>query len=436
MTRVAVVGGGIAGLAAAWYLHRDGVDVTVYEADDRLGGKVSTAEFGGRPVELGPDAFLARRPEGTELCRELGLGGELVSPATGKAYLWLQGRLRTLPTGLALGVPTDLPAVVRSGVLSARGVARAAIEPLLPSSGGVGDRSIGALVRRRFGDEVFDRLVDPLVSGINAGRADDLSAEAVTPQLMAAARDSRSLLLGLRAARPADSGAPVFLTVRSGLGAAVDELAARLPDVRTSFPVRSLDDLDADAVIVATPAFAAAQLLRPVAPAAAAELDTIEYASVVLTLLSYPADAVGRPLDGSGFLVPRHEGRMMTACSWASSKWPQWGREGEVLFRVSAGRAGDDGAVLMDDDDLVARLHGELSEAIGLRAAAPTSTHVARWPRSFPQYAVGHLDRVARIESALPPHIAVAGAAYRGVGIPACIASGKAAAERVKNAHA
>lgn len=431
MTRVAVVGGGIAGLAAAWYLHREGVDVTVYEADDRLGGKVSTVDFGGRRVETGPDAFLARRPEATEFCRELGLGDDLVSPANAKAYLWLRRRLRPLPTGLALGVPTDLPAVVRSGVLSARGVARAAIEPLLPSRSCDGDQSIGELVRSGFGDEVFDRLVDPLVSGINAGRADDLSAEAVTPQLAAAARSSRSLLLGLRAARPADSDAPVFLTVRSGLGSLVDRVAAELPDVRTSCPVRSLDELDADAVIIATPAFSAAELLRDIAPAAAEELHAIEYASVVLTLLSHPADGVSRSLDGSGFLVPRPEGRLITACSWASSKWPHWGQEGEVLFRVSAGRAGDDRAIRMADDELVARLHAELSEAVGLRAP-PTASVVARWPRSFPQYAVGHLDRVARIEAALPPHIAVAGAAYRGVGIPACIASGRAAASRVR----
>ena len=430
MTRVAVVGGGIAGLAAAWHLHRDGVDVTVYEADDRLGGKVSTAELGDRHVELGPDAFLARVPDATELCRELGLGDELVSPATGTAYLWLRGRLRPLPSGLALGVPTDLAAVVRSGVLSARGVARAAIEPLLPSANTVGDRSIGELVRGRFGDEVFERLVDPLVSGINAGRADDLSAEAVTPQLMAAARASRSLLLGLRGVRSAESGAPVFLTVRSGLASLVERLAAALPDVRTSCPVRSLDDLEADRVILATPAFVSADLLREGAPAAAEELEAIDHASVVLTLLSYPADAVDRPLDGSGFLVPRHEGRLMTACSWASSKWPHWEQPGEVLFRVSAGRAGDERAIRMGDDELVARLHGELSEAVGLRAS-PTASVVARWPRSFPQYAVGHLDRVARIEAALPPHIAVAGASYRGVGIPACIASGKAAAARV-----
>ena len=429
--KVAVVGGGIAGLAAAWFLHRDGVEVTVYEADDRLGGKVQTGSLDGRPVELAADAFLARVPDAAELCRELGLGDELVSPATGQAYLWLGARLRPLPEGLALGVPTDLAAVARSGVLSVGGLGRAALEPLLPATSVAADRSVGSLVRARFGDEVFERLVDPLISGINAGRADDLSLDAVTPQLAAAARSSRSLLLGLRRARSGDSAGPVFLTVQSGLGRLVDRLVGVLPDVRTSSPVASLADLDADRVVLAVPAFAAADLLSAVAPDAAALLADIEYASVVLTLLSYPADAIGRSLDGSGFLVPRGEGRLMTACSWGSSKWPHWAKPGEVLFRVSAGRAGDDRALQLSDEVLVARLHAELSEAVGLQGE-PLSSVVARWPRSFPQYAVGHLDRVARIEAALPPHIAVAGAALRGVGIPACIASGRAAAARVR----
>ena len=420
--RVAVVGGGIAGLSAAWFLHRDGVDVTVYEAEARLGGKILSAD-----VELGADAFLARVPDAAELCREVGLGDELVSPATGQAFVWQGGRLRALPAGLVLGVPTDIGAAARSGILSPLGLGRAAVEPLLPGGDRSRDQSVGSLVRARFGDEVFERLVDPLISGINAGRADDLSLDAVTPQLAAAARSSRSLLLGLRRARPADSGAPVFLTVRSGLGTLVERLAAALPDVRTSCPVRSLDELDADAFVVAVPAFVAAELVPDVAD----ELRAIEYASVVLTVLSYPASAVRRSLDGSGFLVPRSEGRLMTACSWGSSKWPHWEKPGEVLFRVSAGRSDDDRAMELSDEKLVSRLHAELSEAMGL-SADPISSVVTRWPRSFPQYAVGHLDRIARIEAALPPNIALAGAALRGVGIPACIASGRAAASRVR----
>ena len=424
--RVAVVGGGIAGLAAAWFLHRDGVDVTVYEADDRFGGKIRT----GPGVELAADAFLARVPDAAELCRELGLGDELVSPATGKAYVWVGGKLRALPSGLVLGVPTNPVSLARSGIVSPIGVARAAIEPVIGGRPHVADETIGSLVRSRFGNEVFERLVDPLISGINAGRADDLSVEAVAPQLAVAATVSRSMAVHfLRHGRSSEG--PVFLTVQSGLSTLVEHLAAALPDVRTSCPVRSLEDLDADRFVVATPAFAAAELL----PDAGEQLRAIEYASVVLTVLSYPASAVRHRLDGSGFLVPRGEGRLMTACSFGSSKWAHWSRPGEVLFRVSAGRIDDDRAMELSDDELVARLHAELSEAVGL-SGEPASAIVTRWPRSFPQYAVGHLDRVAELEAALPPNVALAGAAYRGVGIPACIASGRRAAARVRDARA
>jgi oxygen-dependent protoporphyrinogen oxidase len=430
--RIAVVGGGIAGLASAFFLEDAGHEVTLYEADRRLGGKIHTVDLHGRPVELGPDAFLARVPDATELCQALGLGDELIAPATGDARVWIDGHLRPLPEGLVLGVPSDVLAVARSGVLSPRGLARAALEPLLPGRRLDSDRSVADLVASRFGHQVLDRLVDPLVSGINAGDTRRLSVEATTPQLAALARQHRSLLLGARsltrARRPGD---PVFLTVAGGLRRLVDGLVGRLRgDVRTGTPVSSLDDLDADGVVLAVPAPAAAPLVSRRAPAAAEQLAAFEDASVVLTLLAYPAESVGHPLDGSGFLVPRREGRLTTACSWASSKWPHWVRPGEVLLRVSAGRAGDERALDLDDDELVARLHAEVAPALAI-SAPPTWTHVARWPASFPQYPVGHLARVDAIEAALPPNVALAGAAYRGVGIPACIASARRAAERL-----
>jgi oxygen-dependent protoporphyrinogen oxidase len=427
--RVAVVGGGIAGLAAAWFLERRGVEVELHEASDRLGGKILTGDVGGRPVELGPDAFLARVHEGVELVRALGLGDELVAPATGKAYLLLGGRLRALPEGLVLGVPSSVPAVARSGVLSTGGLLRAAAEPLLPGHPLDRDRSVGDVVRARFGREVFERLVDPLVSGINAGRADDLSIDATTPQLSALARGYRSLMVGARASRRRmPSGGPVFLTVRSGLSRLVDTLAKELratPHLGST--VTSLDALDADGVVVATPAYAAAALLGG---EAGQELDGIAHASVALAVFTYPAASVRRRLDGSGFLVPRSEGRLMTACSWGSSKWPHWSRTDRVVLRVSAGRSDDGRAFTVDDATLAATLHGEVADVLDI-SAEPDEVVVTRWPDSFPQYAVGHLDRVARIETALPPHVALAGAALRGVGLPACIASGRLAAERL-----
>ncbi|MEY2565894.1 MAG: protoporphyrinogen/coproporphyrinogen oxidase [Actinomycetota bacterium] len=432
MTKIDVVGGGIAGLAAAWFLERRGFGVEVHEASDRLGGKVATGSVEGRAVELGPDAFLARVHEGVELCRALGLGGELVAPATSQAHLLQGGQLRPLPEGLVLGVPSDVLAVARAGVLSPLGLVRAAAEPFLPGHPLRHDASVGDVVRARFGAEVFERLVDPLVSGINAGRADELSIDATTPQLSALARRDRSLLLGARRSRrTVPAGGPVFLTVKSGLSRLIDALAADLQGkVRCNAPVSSLRDLDGDGVVVATPAVAAAALLGGDAEH---ELGAIPYASVTLTVLTYPEARVRRHLDGSGFLVPRREGRLMTACSWGSSKWPHWGGRDRVILRVSAGRSDDTRAMSFDDDELAERLHAELAEVLGI-SGGPDEVVVSRWPDSFPQYRVGHLDRVARIEAALPPNVAVAGAAYRGVGIPACIASGRAAAERLARA--
>ena len=427
--RVTVVGGGIAGLAAAWEAVQRGAEVTVLEASDRLGGKIRTEPLDGVPVEAGPDAFLARVPAAVQLCEELGLSASLVSPAVGRAMVWSGGRLRPLPEAMLLGVPTGVIDVVRSGLLSPAGMARAALDFVLPASRVDGDESVASLVGRRLGREVVEQLVEPLVGGINAGLADELSANAVVPQIVAAARAHRSIVLGARRQRAAASTGPVFLTPRHGLSVLVDRLADALraggADVRTGAAAESLDDLGGR-VVLAVPAGQAARLLRSRASEAAEELDAIRYASVALTTFTYPVDAVP-PREASGFLVPRRTGRLMTACSFATSKWPHWSLPGRVVLRVSAGRAGDDRALRLDDQTLVARLHEELVELAGVRSE-PVTARVHRWVDGFPQYAVGHLDRVARIERALPEGVAVAGAAYRGLGIPACIQQGRAAA--------
>ena len=439
MTHVAVVGGGITGLAAAWELVRSGARVTLLEASDRLGGRILTADVGGRPVDLGPDAFLSRVPEAMELCHQLGLGGELVSPAAEQALLWVGGRLRPLPAGLVLGAPTSLASVARSGTLSPAGMARAALDLVLPSAGdGSSDRSVGELVTARFGRQVHRRLVDPLIGGIHAGPSELLSVRATAPQLAAAAAMKRSLLLGLRAQRRAAAPAsgPAFHTLRHGLGRLVRRLEEELRragvTVELHAPVESLAAVGADGTVVAVPAGPAARLLGG-SPQAAAELAAIDHASVALAVLVYPAGAFRRPLQGSGFLVPRHEGRLLTACSFASAKWPHWTAPGQVVLRASAGRWGDERAMALTDAELVARLHAELVEALGLREP-PAHHRVARWVDAFPQYRVGHLDRVERIEAALArdlPGVAVAGPALRGVGIPACIAQGRRAARLV-----
>lgn len=451
---VIIIGGGITGLAAAHELaDRPGFRVTVLEADERLGGKVHTEPFGDLDLDTGPDAFLARRPEGLTLCRELGIDGELVGPNHGAARLWSRGRLRRLPDGLMLGVPTDFVAVARSGILSMRGLARAAAEPILPGRALQGDVALGELVRRRLGNEVHERLVDPLVGGINAGDTDRLSIRAVAPQLAELAAGNRSLVIGSRrnrapAPKPGEPVPPVFLTHPAGLGRIVESLDDRLRragvDVRLAASVIALEDLGggrgfsvvthrgpehADGVIVATPAPVLTRLLRPTSPLAADFFESIEHASVALVALSYARGALSEPLEGSGFLVPRGEGFLTTACSWASSKWAhlEAGAPDRVVLRVSAGRAGDERALALDDESLVRQLTSELATLMNL-PTPPLEARVTRWPQAFPQFAPDHLERVRATRAALrdsKPGLALAGAAMGGVGIPACIRSGR-----------
>lgn len=433
--KVAVVGGGIAGLVAAYELTKAGVEVVVHEASDRVGGKLRTEPFAGTMLDAAPDAFLARRPEAVELCEELGLRDELEPPAAGSSYIWSRGALRPVPKGQVLGVPTDFRALRESGVLSRRGVWRASLEPHLPGQPLTDDETVGDLIRRRYGAETAARMVDPLIGGINAGHTDALSVDAVAPQIAAAARRHRSLTTALRSMPPPAPG-PVFFTLPGGMERLVAALVDAIGDtILTGSEVRSLDELDADATILAVPAFVAAPLLEPVAPAPAAELARIQHSSVTLVAFAYPDGAVDRPLDASGFLVPRPERLLMTACSWSSSKWAHLAEPGRFLLRVSAGRIGDERAEQMTDDELVARLRDELQLTMGVRGE-PLEVAVHRWPRAFPQYAPGHLDRMSEVQRVLPPGVALAGALLGGVGIPACIATGRAAAVRARGEHA
>lgn len=436
-----VVGGGITGLATAWYLERKGARVTVIEAGDRAGGKIHTDELAGVAVEAGPDTFLARVPWAVDLCRELGLGDDLIAPATGKAFLWTGGRLAPLPGRQVLGVPTAVRPLLRSGVLTRAGVARAALDVVLPPSRFGPDPSVADVVGRRMGREVVERLVDPLVGGINAGRADRLSLAAAAPQIADGAARHRSLVLGLRRAPPAPSG-PVFLGLAGGLRRLVDTLASAIEDLRLGTPVTAMayaatggyrvslaggGQLEADAVVLTVPSYAAAGLLAPLSPAAATSLAAIRHASVVTATLAYPPSALARPLDGAGMLVPRVDGRLLTACTWSTSKWPALAESGMVMLRASAGRDGDERAMEMDDGEVVGRVGAELAEAMGVRGR-PRDSLVTRWANGFPQYDVGHRARVDSIEAALEadaPGVLVAGSAYRGLGIAACIEQAK-----------
>jgi len=449
-TQVAVVGGGITGLATAHFLRQAGLAVTLVEASDTLGGKIQTGELAGVPVEAGPDTFLARVPWAVDLCRELGLGDDLIAPATGKAWLWSRGRLRPLPERHVLGVPTALAPLLRSGVLSPVGAARAALDLVLPRSHSGPDPSVAAVVGRRMGREVVERLVEPLVGGINAGRADRLSLASTARPVSDGAARHRTLLVGLRRAPSAAQGGPVFLGLVGGLRRLVDRLGEEVDDVRLGTVVTRIGadagryrlactpgpDVEADSVIVTAPSSAAAAMLSTLSPGAARRLAGIRAASVVTATLAYRPSAVGREIEGAGMLVPRVEGRFLTACTWSTNKWPALAAGGLVLLRASTGRDGDTRAMELDDAEVVRRVHAELAEVLDLREE-PVSSLVSRWPQGFPQYDVGHQGRVDAIEAALAadaPGVLVAGASYRGLGIAACVEQARRAASLVIDA--
>jgi oxygen-dependent protoporphyrinogen oxidase len=473
---VAVVGGGIAGLASAWELtggaeaDPDAPRVTVLESARRLGGPLHSVDFADRKLDVGPDGFLGRRPEAAGLCREAGLGDLLRPIGASGASIYVRGRLRGLPAGLLLGVPTRWLPVARSGVLGPAGALRLLRDAVLPRAdrrGPLGDRALGPLVAQRLGRPVVDALVDPLVGGIHAGSVADMSTAALLPQLLAAPRRG-SLMRALRrasptaAASPAEAPPPAFFALEGGMSAMVAGLERRLRErgveIRTSVAVERLDRGDdgrwvlgtrvgphpADGVVLAVPATVAADLLAPHDDNAAALERSVEYGSVAVITLLYDEDGVALP-PGTGFLVPRGtrsplaaaegDSLIVTAGTFLDRKWPHLRREGSVLLRASVGRFGDRRAEELDDAALANRAAAELGAILSL-ASGPKASMVTRWRRAFPQYKVGHLLRVSGIEASVRrlPALAVAGSAYRGVGIPACVASGREAARSVLEA--
>lgn len=444
---VAVVGGGISGLAAALALRRlgpAGLRITVLEGAPVLGGKLRTSQLEGLDVDEGAEAFLVRRPEALRLAESVGLGDCLVGPATLAASVWSRARLHPLPSRTVLGVPTQVRSL--AGVISPRGIARAGLDPVLPRTAPGDDVAVGRYVAARLGREVVDRLVDPLLGGIYAGRAQELSLAMTVPDLMRAVRRYRSLLAAARAGLRPPSAGPVFSTLPGGLSGLVSAVVrASAAEARPGTAVRKLSRtptgwrletgpardpqrLDVDAVILAVAAAPAARLLAPVVPSAAAEVAGLDYASVASITLVYPEPV---PAPGSGLLVPAVEGRLVKAVTFSSAKWPHLAPQvtgGLTVVRASVGRHGETADLQRDDADLVTAAVADLAEMTG--AGRPVASRVTRWGGALPQYPVGHLDRVARIRAAvaLQPGLAVCGAAYDGVGIPACIASGEAAA--------
>jgi protoporphyrinogen/coproporphyrinogen III oxidase len=448
--RIAVIGAGITGLVAARQLAASGAHVTVLEAGDAAGGQLLGASVAGHRVDVGSESVFTAAPGPLELIADIGLTDQLVPARAGTTWIWTERGLRPLPAGFTPAGPSRLGPVLRSRVLSVRGMLRAGLEPFVPAArdddhaecdGAGGDVAVGTYLERRFGREVTDRLVDPLLGGLHAGDVRRLSLRAATPQLAALADQHRSLLLRRR---PAPRTGPTFVTLATGLATLTDRLAAERPDVHVRYRSRvtrverigtggsrvSLDDgttFDVDGVVIATPAHVAAVLLAESSPAAAATLSELRAASVVVAAFAYPKSIAANPViaRGTGILVPSTRTTLLKAATFLSTKWPHHEHDDVFLLRASAGRAGDDRAIELDDRALLERLQVELEEATGIDHA-PIDATVKRWPSTMPQLEVGHHLRLAAISAALSrdlPGVTVAGAPYHGPGLSSCLRS-------------
>lgn len=462
------MGGGIAGLATAFWLQEKAVEAgvpvscTVIEAGRDWGGKIATHRAGELLVEAGPDSFLSQKHWALDLCAKLGLSDQLINTNElgSKAFVYSRGRLRELPEGLVAIVPTRLGPFLRSGLLSWTGVARMALDLVLPGRFSTADESVAAFFRRRLGAEAFERVVEPLMAGIYAGDAEQMSLRATFPQFIEAERRHGSLIRGLLAGRKAVRTTPAprrttFVTLKGGLGELVRALVAkvgtagatlrvgqpvvalRAPSVRSkvwTYEVVLKDGsmVTADAVVLATPAYVTAEFLRPISLAVSKLLEEIPYASTATIALAYRSQDLGPHVRGFGFIVPRVEGRDLLAATWTSLKWPHRAPPSQTLVRCYVGGAGREDLLKADDDTIVRRVREDLRHIAGI-TAEPTYTEVNRWERGMPQYVLGHRNKLDRIQAALSNFqgLYFTGAAYRGVGVPDCIRDGMETADLV-----
>ena len=443
---VAVVGAGISGLAAAYELQRRGVRVRVLEASDRLGGVIRSDRFDGWVIDAGPDSLLVQKPAAVALCRELGLGDRLISTLTPRtAYILRNDRLHALPEGSFLGFPLRLGALANSSLFSLGGKLRMACEVLIPRTEDDEDESIASFVRRRFGQEAVNYLAEPLLAGIHAGDVDRLSVRALFPRLVDAERQSGSIIRAFRALRmkPAPQGA--FVSLPGGVAELADALIAtfkpgtlvtgtRVTDLRraAAFLIEtSAGTVEARAVILAVPAYAAGGMLRGIHTGLAALCEDVPYASTATVAFGYRSDQIDHPMRGSGFVVPRVERSPLLAATWVSSKWPHRAPAGHVLLRAFLGGGRDPRRLDQTDAELIDLARDALAEVMPI-TGDPMFTRLYRWTRQSPQYEVGHLERMAAIELHLArvPGLFVTGSGFRSIGIPDCIADGRDTAAR------
>ena len=474
MKKIIIVGGGIAGLSAAYYTHQKTiypVSITLLEAGSAWGGKITTDRVnsvvpeGTFVIEGGPDTFIVTKPWAVKLCQELGIAERLrgTNPEIKKTYILKNGTLHELPGGLTMMIPTEFGSMIRTRLLSSLEKARMGMDFLLPRGREARDETLGGFVTRRLGRGAYENLIEPLMSGIYAGDGDQLSLQATFPYLQDLEMKHGGLVKGALAFRQerakngintAPGSRSIFLTPLTGLAEIVEALVEKLEDagvdLKLNVKVESVkrdgvtgkkwfvnlesgETLEADALILAAPAYVSGDLLgEETAPALADELCAVEYVSTATVTLAYREADLPRPLDGYGYVIPRREGRKALACTWTSTKFPHRAPEGYALLRVFVGRAGQESEIPWAEARLLEIAREELKLTLDI-TAEPLLTRVYRWEKAMPQYNLGHPERLARIEAALEalPGLALAGNGYRGIGIPDCIHSGELAAERI-----
>lgn len=455
--KVAIIGGGITGLSAAFYLQKEMVekklplDISLIEAKPQLGGKIETIRKDGFVIERGPDSFLERKRSATQLVKDLGMEEELVNNATGVSYVYARGKLNPIPEGSVMGIPTNIGPFITSGLFSVPGKMRAAYDFVLPKKTVEGDQSLGQFFRRRFGDEVVENLIEPLLSGIYAGDIDEMSLLSTFPQFYEMEQKNRSLILGLKKTMPKQQPKRkkgIFQTVQSGLQSIVEELEKQLSHVEVKKGIRveqlkkseqgyalalsNGEGLQVDAVIVATSHQVLTELVQE-RNVDFSYFESMPATSVATVAMAFPEEAVKLSSNGTGFVISRNSGFTITACTWTHRKWPHTAPKGKALIRAYVGKAGDEAIVEQSDDVIVKTVLEDLRRIMDIDGE-PEFSIVSRLKHSMPQYQVGHKEKVSEIKKQLSkaaPGVYLTGASFEGIGIPDCIDQGKQAVNDV-----